>query len=488
MVLSLLLPATALSAAERVPVGYTSVTDIQTVIDAYDDFRPILCYYFHDTLFVRAKDLAKYEFNVEMDENANKLTLTLLTQTNSRKPDSPYTYDNAQTIKAAISTSLPVYSTDTTVIFKGIPVRSSDGSSFVGYSEQQVEAYELNGDIIVPISTMEKMNGNWPGFSYEERKLYISFMRANDPANWGALVQNPGYNSNVFQLKGPATFQMERDGNDWKMANTAGDWAAIDSMWLTNGFLYFSSHTYVDFEYKDQLVACSNFTNQKRTNADTPARRAALAKVLRVYINGEQIGGELVYQDDPNIGNGMQYAFWFYFDRSYAQNDVQTVRVEFGPAAANEPDLQKSESGIVTKTITATFGATKYVLDGIPLQAESLVYNDTAYFPAAYLAQQLGCATSWDAATNTTTVTTGKGGGQPVAVPAPIASAGPVTKTIAATFGATKYILDGVPLTEDSLVYNGIAYYPAAYLAQKLGCSISWDAKTNVTTVTSGKK
>jgi len=142
-----------------------------------------------------------------------------------------------------------------------------------------------------------------------------------------------------------------------------------------------------------------------------------------------------------------------------------------------------SASG-VTKTITATFGATKYVLDGIPLQAESLVYNDTAYFPAAYLAQQLGDSTSWDAATNVTTVITGKTNNQPVWLPTPIAVAGPVTKTISATIGATKYILDGVPLTEDSLVYNDNAYYPAGYLMRALGCTTSWDANTNITTVT----
>ena len=145
-------------------------------------------------------------------------------------------------------------------------------------------------------------------------------------------------------------------------------------------------------------------------------------------------------------------------------------------------------AGGVTNTITATFGATKYVLNGIPLQAESLVYNDTAYFPAAYLAQQLGCSTTWDAATNTTTVVTGKSNNQPVATPAPIATTKPVTKIITATFGATKYVLDGVPLTEDSLVYNDMAYYPAAYLMQALDCTASWDAKTNVTTVTSNKR
>ncbi|MCL2096061.1 MAG: copper amine oxidase N-terminal domain-containing protein [Oscillospiraceae bacterium] len=61
----------------------------------------------------------------------------------------------------------------------------------------------------------------------------------------------------------------------------------------------------------------------------------------------------------------------------------------------------------------------------------------------------------------------------------------PITRTITATFGATKYFLDGEPFEEESLVYNGVAYLPAAYLAEKLGLSASWDSATNTTSLTS---
>ena len=62
--------------------------------------------------------------------------------------------------------------------------------------------------------------------------------------------------------------------------------------------------------------------------------------------------------------------------------------------------------------------------------------------------------------------------------------AGPITKTITATFGSTKYVVNGVQLDKDSLVYDGTAYYPSAYLAQKLGYKTSYDKTTNTTTIT----
>jgi len=328
--IGLILPATFVFAAGQTPAGHTAITDIQTVIYAYNDWRPILCYHFDDTIYVRAEDLAKYQFNVDMDNNANKLTLTLLPLTNS-KPDSPYTYPDVQTIKAAVSVSLPVYSTSTTVIFEGIPLYNADHSRELSvFNDQQVTAYMIDGQIVVPISVMEKVNGVWPSFNYDARKLSIWFIRPSDPDEWGAVVSNPNYNSDLFQMKGPAAFQLESNGQNWQMIETSGDWTALDRMWISDTSLMFLSHTYIDFEYKDQLMACSNFTNQKRISADTPAQRDALAKIMRVYINGDQVGGELGYVRDESLGNGMEYDFYFYFDRIYTNDEIKSVRVEFG--------------------------------------------------------------------------------------------------------------------------------------------------------------
>ena len=137
-----------------------------------------------------------------------------------------------------------------------------------------------------------------------------------------------------------------------------------------------------------------------------------------------------------------------------------------------------------TKIIKVTFGETRYILNGEPFDQPAMVYDGTAYLPAAYLATKLGLNTFWDKDTNTTTLTstgklpdTGPGGVMP--------EAKPETKEITATFGATKYILNGVLFDQPTIVYNGTAYLPAAYLATKLGLSAVWDKATNITTLTS---
>ena len=63
--------------------------------------------------------------------------------------------------------------------------------------------------------------------------------------------------------------------------------------------------------------------------------------------------------------------------------------------------------------------------------------------------------------------------------------ANPVTKEITVIFGATKYILNGEPFDEQTMLYDDVAYLPAAYLATKLGLNARWDKDTNITTLTS---
>jgi len=204
-----------------------------------------------------------------------------------------------------------------------------------------------------------------------------------------------------------------------------------------------------------------------------------LEKVLRVYVDGELRPGHAWLNPDQG---GID--FTFKFDEPLDLQTVKNIRIECG----YKSDMPGIENSVVTKSITAVFEAAKYVLDGVPLQAESLVYNNTAYYPAAYLAQQLGYSVIWYEDINATIVITGNINNQPpAATPAPVAGAGPVTKTITATFGATKYVLDGTPLAEESMVYNDIAYYPAAYLTNIFGCATSLNPDTNVTSITSNK-
>ena len=179
---------------------------------------------------------------------------------------------------------------------------------------------------------------------------------------------------------------------------------------------------------------------------------------------------------------------------------VQEISIGFAPANDNrntyiiladayfsggrvKPATPIPPANPVTRTITATFGATRYTLNGEPFTQESIVYGGIAYLPAAYLATRLGLSARWDAATNITTLTST--GVRPPSSSEAMPPANPVTRTITATFGGTRYILNDELLDEDTMVYNGVAYLPAAYLATKLGLTARWDAATNITTLTS---
>jgi len=130
-----------------------------------------------------------------------------------------------------------------------------------------------------------------------------------------------------------------------------------------------------------------------------------------------------------------------------------------------------------------TFGATQYILNGSWFTEPAIVYNGVAYLPAAYLARRLGIRAEWDRETNTTALTSDAF--TPSLVTGPLPEHNPVARRIWAGFGSTRYYLDGVAFTEPSLVYDGVAYLPAAYLARKLGLTATWDAATNITELTS---
>lgn len=187
--------------------------------------------------------------------------------------------------------------------------------------------------------------------------------------------------------------------------------------------------------------------------------------------------------------SGAELAKFYFFDR-YSQKPNHTYLFAAFPNATatgaacrydSNGTSSPAPSGGVTQTVTATFGMTKYVVNGTQLAAQSLLINNVVYYPAAYMAHALGCTTSWDAATNVTTVAySGVSVIDPAAKPVfPDGS----KKQISVTYGLTKYMLNGTQLGAQSLLYNDVAYYPAAYLANALGFTTSWDAATNVTTV-----
>ena len=181
---------------------------------------------------------------------------------------------------------------------------------------------------------------------------------------------------------------------------------------------------------------------------------------------------------------------WGFIDR-YGNEVVPTEHLSATPFSEGFASVQIGRTWSIlqitsyARNVHVTFGATQYYLDGEAFTQPTMVHNGVAYLPAAYLARRLGFTACWNAETNTTTLTST---GNPLISSESVISertTPPVTRRIWATFGATRYYLDGKPFSERTIVYNGVAYLPAAYLATRLGLTAEWDAETNITTLTS---
>ena len=131
-------------------------------------------------------------------------------------------------------------------------------------------------------------------------------------------------------------------------------------------------------------------------------------------------------------------------------------------------------------TIEAVFGLTKFTLNGQPLQRDSLLYNGTAYLPAAYLAREIGLETKWDPRWNRTDVAFSFRPKQADTGNAALLSK-PVTRKINVTFGAPDYYINGKWFEHEAFTYNGAAYLPASAFARALGLGANWDAATQIT-------
>ena len=131
-------------------------------------------------------------------------------------------------------------------------------------------------------------------------------------------------------------------------------------------------------------------------------------------------------------------------------------------------------------TIEVVVGLTKFTLNGQPLQRDSLLYNGTAYLPAAYLAREIGLETKWEPRWNRTDVTFSFRSKQSDTGNAELLSK-PVTKKINVTFGAPDYYINGKRFEHEAFTYNGAAYLPASDFARKLGLGANWDPATQIT-------
>ena len=91
----------------------------------------------------------------------------------------------------------------------------------------------------------------------------------------------------------------------------------------------FPMFTDSDYDYNDDYFGVftqnRNIVNGERWYEDTPERRENLAKVFRIYINGELAGGELMSFQ----GNHTTY-YYFMFDKFYSLEEMDTIHLELG--------------------------------------------------------------------------------------------------------------------------------------------------------------
>ncbi len=101
--------------------------------------------------------------------------------------------------------------------------------------------------------------------------------------------------------------------------------------------------------------------------------------------------------------------------------------------------------------------------------ASPFVSDGRAFVPVRYLADALQAKTSWDAATQTVTVTDGK-------------------TIIKMVIGSTTLTINGQAHTMDvaPVIRVGRAYLPARYVAEALGHTVSWDASTQTVVIQYG--
>jgi len=189
-------------------------------------------------------------------------------------------------------------------------------------------------------------------FSCSEKKNYVELLETSEiietteePQPWSVNVWNGNYDFNIgrvelgdgfaFTLKNQST----EDKKEFIITDYSGSLYKIipefelsyDSLGFMLSFAnigYFPMFTDDNYDYDDFFgifYENRNIINNNRQSEDTPERREALAKVFRIYINGELVGGELISLD----GNH-NYYYYFMFDKYYSLENIDMIRVELG--------------------------------------------------------------------------------------------------------------------------------------------------------------
>ena len=156
-----------------------------------------------------------------------------------------------------------------------------------------------------------------------------------------------------------------------------------------------------------------------------------------------------------------------------ADRDNSRIREVKAPASVATSPVVSASTPTSTQTgeqnpVSFTIGQPGYTVGGqtLTMDATPFIANERALVPMRYLADALGAQTTWDAATQTITIT--KGG-----------------TTVVLTIGSTAITTNGQTSQMDMapIIVNGRTYLPARYVAEAFGCNVSWNAVAQKVTV-----
>jgi hypothetical protein len=130
--------------------------------------------------------------------------------------------------------------------------------------------------------------------------------------------------------------------------------------------------------------------------------------------------------------------------------------------------IDGATTSVSQKPINFTVGQNFYTAGGqsIDMDVSPFISNGRAFVPARFLADALGAQTSWDATTRTVTLTKGD-------------------TTIGMTIRSATLTVNGATSWSDvaPMIRDGRTFLPGRWVAEALGCTVSWDEATQTMTV-----
>lgn len=143
-----------------------------------------------------------------------------------------------------------------------------------------------------------------------------------------------------------------------------------------------------------------------------------------------------------------------------------------------------AQARVAQETLQVSFSNIRIALNGqtIPTEFEPFVFDGRTYLPVRDVANALGFAVTWEAATNTVHLTAGA-----TTAPNFVLTTGSVrNENIVAHFNNIRIAVNGVPVvTEfDPFVFDGRTYLPVRDVAHAVGFEVTWEAATSTVHLT----